>query len=509
MKDTLLTLDIGTGSTRAGLVSHRGDIIGFAQREYGQITPQPGWVEQPPSLWWQSACEGIRELLHRYPEYRTRIAAVAVCGQMHGTVLLDADGELVCDSALLWNDKRAQPQVAAFRSRGNAEHWLAHLNNPPTPAWPAFKMAWLREHQPQLWERVASVLMPKDYINFRLSGVRATDYSEASCYYLLDSTTRQWSASALAEFGFSATVLPSLHNADEVIGQITAAAAQETGLPVGIPVVAGVADMAATLLGSGVWQPGSASDSTGTSTLLTVVSDKPLLHPQVNNLHLANPAWGGFTILDAGGDAMRWWRQLLGAEHYSHPQLLAMAETVPANCEGLLFVPYLTGERLGNHTNSRAQFFGLQRKHSAAHLTRAVLEGVALAGKYNLDRLTACTGMPSHLIASGGGARSTLWLEIKAAAYNLPILKTANVENGTTGCAIIAGVGVGLFSDIAAGVQQCVSIEREILPDPRLRDDYQRAFLLFQRLCQQTSVLYDDLDSLSSLPSPQTAGATS
>ncbi|MDN6880870.1 FGGY family carbohydrate kinase, partial [Serratia bockelmannii] len=260
MKDLLLTLDIGTGSTRAGLVTNTGEILGFAQREYEQITQQAGWSEQPPSLWWQSVCQCTQELYARYAEYWPRIAAVGACGQMHGTVLLDADGELVVDRAMLWNDKRAQPQVARFSHQQPPQPWLELLNNPPTAAWPAFKLAWLREHHPSQWERIATVLMPKDYVNFRLCGVRATDYSEASCYYLMDSATLQWSPEALRQFGLRADQLPAIHLSSEVIGHITPAAASVTGLPPGVPVVAGTADMAATLLGSGVYQAGIASD---------------------------------------------------------------------------------------------------------------------------------------------------------------------------------------------------------------------------------------------------------
>lgn len=498
MKDLLLTLDVGTGSTRAGLVMCTGEILGFAQREYDQITPQAGWAEQPPSLWWQSACECVQELLAHFAEYRPRIAAVGVCGQMHGTVLLDANGELVVDRALLWNDKRSQPQVERFKQQQDPQPWLALLNNPPTAAWPAFKLCWLRENHPELWARIATVLMPKDYINFRLCGVRATDYSEASCYYLMDSTTQFWSETALKQFQLRRDQLPSLHLSSEVIGQINQVAAAATGLPVGIPVVAGAADMAATLLGSGVYQPGTASDSTGTSTLLTVVAKQPLLDPWINNLHLANPAWGGFTILDAGGDAMRWARMALNDSHLSHQQMLELATEVMPGAEGLLFLPYLTGERLAEHTNSRAQFFGLQRKHRQQHLYRAVLEGVALAAWRNLQQLRRCTQEPEVMIASGGGARSALWLQIKASIYNLPILQTRNQENGTTGCAIIAGVGVGLFSSFAQGVNRTVSVEQEFMPDPRLHEHYLRCFELFEQLYRQAQPLYEQLDVISS-----------
>lgn len=506
MKDLLLTLDIGTGSTRAGLVMCTGEILGFAQREYDQITPQAGWAEQPPSLWWQSACECIQELLVHFAEYRTRIAAVGVCGQMHGTVLLDADGELVVDRALLWNDKRSQPQVDHFKQQQTPEPWLALLNNPPTAAWPAFKLCWLRENHPGQWAKVATVLMPKDYINFRLCGVRATDYSEASCYYLMDSATQTWSETALNQFQLRRDQLPALHLSSDVIGQIDQSAAAATGLPIGIPVVAGAADMAATLLGSGVYQPGIASDSTGTSTLLTVVAKQPLLDPWVNNLHLANSAWGGFTILDAGGDAMRWARMALNDSRLSHQQMLDLAASVSPGAEGLLFLPYLTGERLAEHTNSRAQFFGLQRKHRQEHLYRAVLEGVALAALRNLQQLRRCTQEPDAMIASGGGARSALWLQIKSSAYNLPILQTRNQENGTTGCAIIAGVGIGLFSSFAQGVSRTVSIEREIMPDPRLHEHYLRCFELFEQLYCHAQPLYEQLDVISSFSFSENKG---
>lgn len=498
MKDLLLTLDIGTGSTRAGLVTNTGEILGFAQREYEQITPQAGWSEQPPSLWWQSVCQCTQELYARYAEYWPRIAAVGACGQMHGTVLLDADGELVVDRAMLWNDKRAQPQVARFSHQQPPQPWLELLNNPPTAAWPAFKLAWLREHHPSQWERIATVLMPKDYVNFRLCGVRATDYSEASCYYLMDSATLQWSPEALRQFGLRADQLPAIHLSSEVIGHITYSAASVTGLPPGVPVVAGTADMAATLLGSGVYQAGIASDSTGTSTLLTVVSEHPLLSAGVNNLHLANSAWGGFTLLDAGGDAMRWARSALSAGQLSHQQMLDMAAEVPPGAEGLLFLPYLTGERLAEHTNSRAQFFGLQRKHRQPHLYRAVLEGVALASLRNLQQLRRHAQEPEAMIASGGGARSPLWLQIKASVYNLPLLQTRNQENGTTGCAIVAGIGVGLFSSFAQGVSRTVSIEREFTPDPRQHEHYLRCFELFEQLYRQAQPLYEQLDVISS-----------
>lgn len=499
-KNKILTIDVGTGSTRAAILETDGTLIGFAQREYEQTTPRAGWSEQAPSLWWHSACECVREVLQRFPETRSQIAVIGTCGQMHGTVLLDSAGHLVEDKALLWNDKRSQPQVDSFVAHENTGKWLHHLNNPPAAAWPAFKLAWWREHNPQSWSQIATILMPKDFINFKLTGAVATDYSEASCYFLMDSESRKWSPQALNLFGLKQEQLPELRLSSDIIGEVTPEASALTNLPTGIPVVAGTSDMAASLLGSGVYEPGTASDSTGTSTLITVVSEQPLLHPRVNNLHLANPTWGGFTILDAGGDAVRWARLALTENRTTHPELLQQAASVPPGAEGLLFLPYLTGERLAEHTNSRAQFFGLQRKHGHAHLFRSVLEGVAFASSRNLRQLRECGHHPEHMIASGGGARSQLWLEIKAAAYNLPILSTRNQENGVTGCAIIAGVGVGLYADFTEGVRRTVQFNKPVMPDARLRDYYQSCSELFDTLYQQSAPLYDRLDRLSRSP---------
>lgn len=219
MKDKILTIDVGTGSTRAAILRVDGTMVGFAQREYEQTTPRAGWSEQAPSLWWRAACECIREVLYRYPETVTQIAVIGACGQMHGTVLLDDCGELVEDRALLWNDKRSQPQVDAFAAREGREKWLAHLNNPPAAAWPAFKLAWWREHHPERWPKLAKVLMPKDYINFMLTGALATDYSEASCYFLMDSETRAWSSQACETFGLRVDQLPELKLSSDIIGR--------------------------------------------------------------------------------------------------------------------------------------------------------------------------------------------------------------------------------------------------------------------------------------------------
>ena len=272
-----------------------------------------------------------------------------------------------------------------------------------------------------------------------------------------------------------------------------------TGLPQGIPVVAGTADMAATLLGSGVYERGTASDSTGTSTLLTVVSDRPVISSCLNNLHLANNAWGGFSILDAGGDAMRWARLAFHDNQRSYQSMIEAARAVQFGSESLFFLPYLTGERNAEKNNSRAQFFGLNRKHRAGHLYRAILEGVGFAAAMNLRQLEQRSIPIESVIASGGGAKDELWLSIKAAIYNKPIIKTKAEENGTLGCAMIGALGVGLFQDEKQAVSKVIAVEKEIMPDPRQVDYYQQASVVFEQLYQQSQALYDQLDTLNQL----------
>ena len=499
MKDLILTVDVGTGSARTALVTPKGEIIGLIQKEYDQTTPHPGWTEQQPSLWWNNVSEGIKELLTDFSEYRSRIGVIASCGQMHGTVLLDSNGKLVIDKALLWNDKRNEKQVCDFIKEHDTHQFLSHLNNPATTAWPAFKLAWIQENWPESWAKTAMMLMPKDFINFRLTGVTGTDYSEASCFYLMDSQTKDYSMDMLGLFNIQRSQLPNIYESTHILGYVHHQASLLTGLPEGIPVITGTADMAATLLGSGVYEQGVASDSTGTSTLLTVVAEKPLLGDQLNNLHLANKVWGGFTILDAGGDAMRWARTAMHDNTVSYQKMMAEASKSPVGAGGLFFLPYLTGERNALKKNSRAQYFGLTRKHRSGDLYRAILEGVAFASAMNLSQLEQHVSTIDSVIASGGGSKDKLWLSIKSAIYNKPIIKTKGQENGIQGCAILGATAIGLYNNIDEATKAIVDFDYEVTPDSQLSNYYLQAKEVFNRLYTDSQKYYDELDRLAAM----------
>jgi xylulokinase len=420
-KDLLLAIDVGTGSVRAALITVKGETAVFSAREHDQIVPQFGWSEQRPESWWEGVTATVRTVLGKIDHGPQRVAGVAACGQMHGTVLIDDDGRLVLDRVPLWNDKRTREIVEEFERTQDTKRILRIVGNPPTVAFAAFKLIWISRHEPKAYAAARTLLMPKDYINFRLTGSRAIDFSEASCNYLLDIRTRAWSEEIVKLAGLDLKMFPPLKNASEVLGTATKEAASETGLLEGTPVVVGAGDYPVTLLGSGVTQPGMGSDVTGTSTLITLMVEEPVLDPIITNVQGVAGGWGAFTILDAGGDAMRWARRAFHDNQYSYERIVELAGEVPAGADRLLFLPYLNGERLAKQGNSRAQFVGLTSGHNAGHLHRAVMEGVAFASRRNIEIMKSRGNKLERLVAAGGGAKTRLWLEIKSSVRCSPV----------------------------------------------------------------------------------------
>jgi xylulokinase len=492
-----LAIDVGTGSVRSALVDSKGKILVIAAREHEQIVPQFGWSEQRPGDWWQGVVATIREVLDKIPQARPNIDAIAACGQMHGTVLVDDAGKLVRDSAPLWNDKRTVGYVTAFEKLHRPESYLADSANPATPAWPGFKLQWLRDNDPDAYLQTAAVLMPKDYINLRLTGEIAMDRTDGGASFLMDPRTREWSETMIGLLDLDRIKLAPLRNPLEILGHVTGKAAGETGLREGTPVLAGAGDYPAALLGSGVCRPGIGSEVMGTSAIITAVSDQPLLDAAVCNVGTVEGNWGAFMLLESGGDAMRWARRAFHEKQLSYSDIVERAEEAPPGSERLFFMPYLAGERLGEHRNARAQYFGIGASHGLAHMHRAILEGVAFAVKRHINVLDAISGVPlERIIASGGGAKTKLWMKIKASVYNIPVLVPAEAECGIIGCAIMAATATGRFATLEAAVDAHVSYVDEIMPDPRWSDIYAPMQIFFEKLYRHSQALYDDLDRL-------------
>ncbi|WP_127144355.1 xylulokinase [Pelagibacterium montanilacus] len=497
-----VSIDVGTGSTRAALVDPAGTILTIEAREYDQIVPAYGWSEQRPEDWWDACQSVLLAVTARARDLGLTIEAVSACGQMHGTVLIDADGRLARDTAPLWNDKRTLDYVRAFEAEENVADWLGRTANPPTPAWPAFKLQWLRDNDPAAWGRTATVFMPKDYINLQLTGERAMDWTDAACSFLMDPATGQWSDATIARLGLDKSMLPPIRLPYEILGTVTRQAAARTGLAQGTPVLVGGGDYPVALLGSGVCKPGLASEVAGTSSIVTLISERPVLDPQISNTGTPEGNWGAFVLLEAGGDSARWARRVFHDNQLSYGDILARAETAPAGSEALFFLPYLMGERLGEHRNSRAQYFGLGSRHELAHMHRALLEGVGFAVNRHLKVMEDATGTrPEVLIASGGGAKADLWLRIKAAIYNRPILIPREAECGIVGAAVLADFALGRSASIEASASRLVAHEREIVPDPAWAETYGAMQPVFDRLYDAAQPFYNDLDRLA-------AGAT-
>lgn len=494
---TTVAIDIGTGSTRAALMSSDGQVLFVAAREYSQITPAFGWSEQRPDDWWAATCETLRQVTAHARAEGHQNVAVCACGQMHGTVMVDDDGNLTRDTVPLWNDKRTLGLVRDFEVAEDMNDWLPLTANPPTPAWPAFKLQWLRDNDPTAWARTTSVMMPKDFINLRLTGERAVDWTEAACSFLIDAQTGQWSERVFERLGLDRGMMAPIRYPSEILGEVTAEAAAQTGLKAGTPVLVGGGDYPVALLGSGVCKPGLASEVAGTSSILTLVAEKPVLDPEISNVGTPEGNWGAFVLLEAGGDSARWARRAFHDNATSYGDILQGAATAAAGSDALFFLPFLVGERLGAHCNSRAQFFGLTARHGLPQMHRAVLEGVAFAVNRHLRIMERATGTrPETLIASGGGAKADLWLQIKASIYGKRILIPAEPECGLVGCAILSAIATGDASDPAAAASRLVRIGREVLPDPAQQEIYARMQPVFDRLYLSSRAFYDDLDKL-------------
>ncbi len=501
-RDLLLAIDVGTGSVRAALLDASGDTLAFAAEEHEQIVPHYGWSEQRPADWWAGAVTVIRRVLDMLPDAAGRVAAIGACGQMHATVLVDADGRPALDAVPLWNDKRNREELDRFTATQPWQELLPVAGNPPSVAWWGFKLRWLKAHRPVEYARTVQVLSPKDWINFRLTGTMAIDAPEASCTYLFDVTRGGWSETLAQRLDIDPSLLPPIREPHEVLAGVSREAAAETGLPQGIPVVVGISDYPAALLGSGVIEPGLASDVTGTSTLLTLCTTAPVLDPIISNVRGALPNWSAFTILDAGGDAMRWARRTFHEKGYAYARVVALAADAPAGAGMLLFLPYLNGERLGERTNSRAQFIGLTSAHGTGHLHRAVMEGVAFAAARNLAIMEAAGNRLDRMVAAGGGAKTALWLEIKASLYGCPILTTAAEECGVLGCAMLAGTGIGLYPDLATAASRLVRFTGEIQPNPRWADTYARLKPVFDRAYENSQAYWTMLEAAEAAAGP-------
>lgn len=478
MTTYLLGLDISTTGSTALLIDEHGEVHAEASHEHPLSTPHPLWSEQNPADWWDSTLKSIRQVLSYEWITPDKVAGIGLTGQMHGLVLLDAAGE-VLRPCILWNDQRTGKQCAAVTEKVGLERILQLTGNPVLPGFTAPKVVWVRENEPDVYARAAKILLPKDYIRYKLTGGYFSEVSDSSGTAMFDVGKRRWSDEMLAALEIPRAWLPEVAESPVVTAHISREVANMTGLLEGTPVVGGGGDQAAQAVGTGIVSEGIISATLGTSGVVFAASDSYRVDPE-GRLHAfchAVPGkWHLMGVILAAAGSFQWYRNALGATEVAQAQatgrdvydiLTENAATVPPGSEGLLFLPYLSGERTPHpDPNARGVFFGLTLRHNKNHLTRAVMEGVSFAMLDSMS-LMRRLGLESEQIrASGGGSRSALWRQILADAFETPIV-TVNVSQGAAyGAALLAGVGAGVYPDVPTASQQVINITGETKPGP-------------------------------------------
>jgi xylulokinase len=455
-----LGIDVSTTATKALLTDASGIVRGVAAVEYGFATPQPLWSEQDPALWWDGAVRAVRDVLAQTGVDPAAIGALGLTGQMHGLVLLDARGAVLRPS-ILWNDQRTQAQCDEIHRRVGRERFVQITGNVALTGFTAPKILWVREHEPELCARAAHMLLPKDYVRLQLTGEYAMDVADGAGTVLMDLRRRAWSDDVLRALDIPRAWMPALFEGPQVTGRITLEAAAATGLRIGTPVVAGGGDQAAQAVGVGAVAEGVVALTLGTSGVVFATTRAPAIDAD-GRLHAfchAVPGrWHTMGVMLSAGGSLRWHRDTF-APGVSYDELLAPAAHVAPGADGLLFLPYLTGERTPHaDPTARAAFLGLTVRHGLAHCTRAVLEGVAFGLRDGFELMkVAGLGEIRQVRASGGGARSALWRQVLADVFGCALATVNTVEGAAYGAALLAAVGVGEYATID---EACAAVVR-------------------------------------------------
>jgi xylulokinase len=486
----VLGIDVGTGGTRALIIDEKGRVVSSATEEHAPFaSPRIGWAEQQPEDWWRACGVAVRKALGNAKLAGDHIACIGFSGQMHGAVMLD-DQDRVVRPALIWCDVRTEKQCVDLTRRVGAEVLIRLTCNPALPNFTLTKFLWVRENEPGNWQRVRSVMLPKDYVRFRLTGSRATDVADASGTLLLDVANRRWSDEILKLADFDAALLPALYESPDICAEVSAAGAAETGLKKGTPVVAGAGDQAAGATGMGIVTPGAVSATIGTSGVVFAATDRPALDAKGRLhtfCHAAPGRWHVMGVTQAAGLSLRWFRDQFGAGREDgrdpYERLTSEAACVPPGSDGLLWAPYLMGERTPHlDPNARGALIGLTASHTRAHVIRSILEGVAFSLRDSFT-LFAEMGVPVKSIRlGGGGARSALWRQIQADVYGHKVEIVEAEEGAAYGAAVLAGVGAKMWTSVEDACTEAIRVAQSIAPEPAVAQQMNASYTAYRRI---------------------------
>jgi xylulokinase len=484
----LLGIDVGTGGTRALVLDERGRIISSATEEHRAfVSPEIGWAEQDPSDWWRACGVAVRHALAQAQLRGEQISCIGLSGQMHGAVLLDGQARVV-RPALIWCDVRTEKQCRDLTAQIGADVLIQLTCNPALTNFTLTKCLWVRENEPENWSRARSLMLPKDYVRFQLTGERATDVADASGTLLLDVANRCWSKAMLELVEMDKSLLPALYESPEICGRISNAGAAATGLQKGTPVVAGAGDQAAGAIGMGVVSPGTVSATIGTSGVVLAATDRPALDSRgrVHTFCHAVPGrWIAMGVTQAAGLSLRWFRDQFGSgeERQSYESLTAEAAGAPPGCDGLLWAPYLMGERTPYlDPAARGMLVGLTASHTRGHVIRAILEGVAFSLRDTFTIFQEMKVPVSTIRLGGGGARSALWRQIQAETYGQTVETVEAEEGAAYGAAILAGVGVKTWSSVDEACESVVRVAAKITPDTEHSRVLESSYAVYRRM---------------------------
>lgn len=491
-----LGIDVSTTATKALLIDSAGTVLAVASTEYPFETPRALWSEQHPDLWWDGAQKSIRAVITKAGVDASQIGGLGLTGQMHGLVLLDENGN-VLRPAILWNDQRTQAQCDEIHKLVGREHFIQISGNVALTGFTAPKILWVRENEPEIYARVRHILLPKDYVRYKLTGEYAMDKADGAGTVLFDLKNRTWSAELLETLGMDAAWMPPTFEGPAFTGTVTAAAASVTGLKPGTPVAAGGGDQAAQAVGVGAVEAGVVALTVGTSGVVFATTPAALIEPEGRLhafCHAAPGLWHFMGVMLSAAGSLQWYRDTL-TPGVSFDDLVNEAASIPAGSDGLQFLPYLSGERTPHPDPlARGAFVGLSIRHGRGHLTRAVLEGVSFGLKDSFTLIQqAGLGEITQVRASGGGTKSALWRQILASALGAELVTVNTTEGAAYGAALLAGVGAGAWPDVASACRAAVKVTGSTLPDSAQVDAYAKAYPLYRALYPALKPSFDQM----------------
>ncbi len=504
----VLGIDLGTSSVKIVLVNVEGKIIAVSSEGYRTYSPHPGWAEQKPEEWWEATVKATNRIINQTHIDLEQIQAVGLSGQTHGAVILD-ENFLPLRKAIIWMDKRSILQVQGLRER-MGERLPRITGLPVSCGFMAPSLLWIKENQPSLWKRIYKVLLPKDYLRLKLTGIAASDVTDAGGTLLLDTAKRNWSKEVIDELAIPYDFFPPLYESSQITGQVTGKVTKEISLKEKTPVVAGGADQVMAAIGNGVVAEGRIASSIGTGALLTTCIDHPIVKPN-RALHTIPHALPGKWILMgailAGGSCLDWFFNQVIVETKISSQsnfrqfLSSKIVSTSAASKGLLFLPYLGGERTPHlDSQARGAFIGLSFHHSQKDLVRAVMEGVVFALRDCLEEFKKAGIKPSYVTTGGGGARNKAWRQIQADIFNLPVFTANTKESSAYGACLIAAVGTGVFPTIEKACQEWVRKENETVPNPQEVETYEKAYQVYRSLYPKLKEDFHVLSGLENIP---------